>query len=152
MGDEHDKELLNFIAEAGMLKRVRRSGWSVLGIKDAETVAEHSFRCAVIGYILASMENIKRDLPVNYLIEDILIGKLVAKGVRVSLTKGVAIRVPSAMLKGAPRGTNEFCIKIVSLNPSIISTSFNPVSSATSLFIVSVSSSPISMCPFGKSQ
>ena len=53
-----DKKLLNFLYEAGMLKRVRRSGWWVLGIKDAETVAEHSFRCAVIGYIIAKMENI----------------------------------------------------------------------------------------------
>lgn len=40
-----------------MLKRVRRSGWWVLGIKDAETVAEHSFRCAFIGYLIAHMEN-----------------------------------------------------------------------------------------------
>ncbi len=53
-----DTNLLQFIAEAGMLKRVRRSGWWVLGIKDVETVAEHSFRCAVIGYVLASRENI----------------------------------------------------------------------------------------------
>jgi len=51
-------KLLNFIAEAGMLKRVRRSGWWVLGIKDVETVAEHSFRCAVIGYVLARSENV----------------------------------------------------------------------------------------------
>lgn len=57
MTDDHDRDLLNFIAEAGMLKRVVRSGWSVLGIKDAETVAEHSFRCAVLGYVLARMEN-----------------------------------------------------------------------------------------------
>ncbi len=49
-------ELLNFIAEAGMLKRVKRSGWWVLGIKDTESVADHSFRCAVIGYVLARME------------------------------------------------------------------------------------------------
>src|SRR3989338_8974955 len=49
-------DILNFIAEAGMLKRVQRSGWSVVGIKNAESVAEHSFRCAVIGYILAYME------------------------------------------------------------------------------------------------
>jgi len=55
---EHEMRLLNFIAEAGMLKRVRRSGWWVLGIKDGETVADHSFRCAVIGYVLARMENI----------------------------------------------------------------------------------------------
>ena len=51
-----EKGILNFISEAGMLKRVTRSGWSVLGIKNAETVAEHSFRCAVIGYMIARLE------------------------------------------------------------------------------------------------
>lgn len=50
------KNVLDFISEAGMLKQVQRSGWSVLGIKNAETVADHSFRCAVIGYVLARME------------------------------------------------------------------------------------------------
>lgn len=52
----HLKSLLNFISEAGMLKRVHRSGWPVLGITNVESVADHSFRCAAIGYILASME------------------------------------------------------------------------------------------------
>jgi putative hydrolases of HD superfamily len=51
-------KILDFISEAGMLKRVHRSGWSVLGIKDPESVADHSFRCAVIGYILAHMEKV----------------------------------------------------------------------------------------------
>ncbi len=50
------KRLLEFIAEAGMLKRVRRSGWWVVGIKNPESVAEHSFRCAVIGYLIAKSE------------------------------------------------------------------------------------------------
>lgn len=50
------KNVLDFISEAGMLKQVQRSGWSVLGIKNAESVADHSFRCAVIGYVLAHME------------------------------------------------------------------------------------------------
>lgn len=53
-----NKKILEFFAEAGMLKRVRRSGWWVLGIKDTETVADHSFRCAVIGYVLAKMEKV----------------------------------------------------------------------------------------------
>jgi len=48
--------VLDFISEAGMLKMVNRSGWSVLGIRDAETVADHSFRCAVIGYLISHME------------------------------------------------------------------------------------------------
>ncbi|UCC95293.1 MAG: HD domain-containing protein [Candidatus Omnitrophota bacterium] len=50
------KKVLQFISEAGTLKRLPRSGWNVVGIKNGETVAEHSFRCAVIGYVLARME------------------------------------------------------------------------------------------------
>lgn len=49
---------LDFFAEAGLLKRVKRSGWWVAGIKDPESVAEHCFRCAVIGYYLAHKENV----------------------------------------------------------------------------------------------
>ena len=58
MSKAKDKKILDFISEAGMLKRIRRSGWWVLGIKDPETVADHSFRCAVIGYVVAKMEKI----------------------------------------------------------------------------------------------
>ncbi|MBU1864302.1 MAG: HD domain-containing protein [Candidatus Omnitrophica bacterium] len=48
--------VLDFFAEIGQLKRVRRSGWWTVGIKDGESVADHSFRCAVIGYCIAKME------------------------------------------------------------------------------------------------
>jgi putative hydrolase of HD superfamily len=50
------KDIINFLAEAGQLKRVKRSGWWVIGIKDPESVADHCFRCAVLGYLLAKME------------------------------------------------------------------------------------------------
>ena len=59
-----DKEILNFITESGILKRISRSGWWVLGIKHPESVAEHSFRCAVIAYILAKMEKVPYSKPV----------------------------------------------------------------------------------------
>ena len=49
---------MNFFAEAGLLKKVKRSGWWVAGIKDPETVAEHCFRCAVIGYYMAHKEKV----------------------------------------------------------------------------------------------
>src|SRR5271156_2249215 len=49
---------LNFFAEAGLLKRVKRSGWWVAGIEDPESVAEHCFRCAVIGYYIAHCEGV----------------------------------------------------------------------------------------------
>src|SRR6202166_5007130 len=49
---------LNFFAEAGLLKRVKRSGWWVAGIENPESVAEHCFRCAVIGYYIAHCEGV----------------------------------------------------------------------------------------------
>ena len=53
-----NENIVEFIFEAGTLKRVPRSGWSVLGIKNPESVADHSFRCAVIGYLIAQMEKV----------------------------------------------------------------------------------------------
>lgn len=49
---------LNFFAEAGLLKRVKRSGWWVAGIENPESVADHSFRTAVIGFYLAYLEKV----------------------------------------------------------------------------------------------
>jgi putative hydrolases of HD superfamily len=49
---------LNFFAEAGLLKRVKRSGWWVAGIENPETVAEHCFRCAVIAFYIAHKEGV----------------------------------------------------------------------------------------------
>ncbi len=49
---------LDFFAEAGLLKRVKRSGWWVAGIENPETVAEHCFRCALIGYYIAHCEGV----------------------------------------------------------------------------------------------
>lgn len=50
--------ILRLLLEAGLLKNIRRSGWWVLGIKYPETVAEHCFRTALIGYLLAKKENV----------------------------------------------------------------------------------------------
>jgi putative hydrolase of HD superfamily len=50
------ENIVEWILEAGLLKRTPRSGWSLLGVRNAESVADHSFRCAAIGYVLAHME------------------------------------------------------------------------------------------------
>jgi putative hydrolase of HD superfamily len=50
--------LTEFIFELGQLKRTPRTGWLKLGIKDPETVAEHSFSTAAIGFLLAEMEGL----------------------------------------------------------------------------------------------
>jgi len=52
------REIAKFIYEVGSLKEIARSGWWLAGIKYPESVAEHSFRVIVIGYILAKLENV----------------------------------------------------------------------------------------------
>jgi len=55
------KAIADFLFEVGMLKRTPRSGYQFLGT-GSETVAEHSLRCAVIGYVLGRMsENLATD-------------------------------------------------------------------------------------------
>ena len=49
------KNLANFLFEVGMLKRTPRTGFQFLG-SGAESVAEHSFRTAIIGYTLAQID------------------------------------------------------------------------------------------------
>ncbi|MBI5036681.1 HD domain-containing protein [Candidatus Micrarchaeota archaeon] len=48
--------LINFFYEIGDLKRIARSGWWSAKIQRPETVAEHSFRAAIIAYCLAEEE------------------------------------------------------------------------------------------------
>ena len=47
--------IARYIYEIGHMKRVKRSGWWLAGITDPESIAEHSFRTAILGYVLASL-------------------------------------------------------------------------------------------------
>jgi putative hydrolase of HD superfamily len=54
--DEQLDGVVDYFFEAGLLKRAKRTGWWIAGVKDPETIAEHSFRTALIGSVLAMME------------------------------------------------------------------------------------------------
>ncbi|GHO88241.1 HD domain-containing protein [Dictyobacter formicarum] len=48
--------ITNYLYEVGLLKHQKRTGMWRMGVKDPESVAEHSHRTAIIGYMLASLE------------------------------------------------------------------------------------------------
>ncbi|GIM85136.1 HD domain-containing protein [Salinispora arenicola] len=55
MNDDHDADAaMSFIFEAGVLKRAARTGWWF--VTQPESIADHSFRTALIGMMLAAME------------------------------------------------------------------------------------------------
>ncbi len=54
--DEHALAVANFAFELGVLKRVRRAGWWQVGVRDPESVAEHSLRVAQLASLIAVIE------------------------------------------------------------------------------------------------
>ncbi|RZU51548.1 putative hydrolase of HD superfamily [Krasilnikovia cinnamomea] len=53
---EDAKALAGFGFELGLLKRIRRSGWWHAGVRDPESVAEHSMRAAQLAALIAAEE------------------------------------------------------------------------------------------------
>jgi len=50
------KRLINYFFELGMLKKYHHNGVMAAGVKIPDTVAEHSYRAAIIAYVLADLE------------------------------------------------------------------------------------------------
>jgi putative hydrolase of HD superfamily len=50
------KKVVNFIFELNQLKRQPHIGFQLAGVENPDSVAEHAFRAAQIGYVLAVME------------------------------------------------------------------------------------------------
>lgn len=48
--------MAGFVFELGVLKRVRRAGWWHAGVRDPESVAEHSLRVAQLAALIAVQE------------------------------------------------------------------------------------------------
>ncbi|MBI4980209.1 HD domain-containing protein [Candidatus Woesearchaeota archaeon] len=61
--------ITKFLLEVGKLKKVKRTGWLLKGISSPESVAEHSFRVAVMAMTLSE----GRDLDRFYLLKMALI-------------------------------------------------------------------------------
>lgn len=56
MADEELESMAHFFYEMGLLKRSKRTGWWIAGVDQPESIAEHSFRTALIGSVLAMAE------------------------------------------------------------------------------------------------
>ncbi|MBO2448374.1 HD domain-containing protein [Actinomadura barringtoniae] len=50
------ERLVGFLYEVGLLKRYKRTGWLIAGVKEPESIADHSMRAAIIASVLAVME------------------------------------------------------------------------------------------------
>ncbi|MDQ7814985.1 MAG: HD domain-containing protein [Patescibacteria group bacterium] len=54
------KNILKYFFELGQMRRVKHGGWTLVGIENPDSIAEHSLRAAQIGYVLAVMEKYEK--------------------------------------------------------------------------------------------
>jgi len=55
------KDVVKYLFEAGQLSEVKRSGDLLIGIEKPESIAEHSFRAAIVAYMIGKIENINAE-------------------------------------------------------------------------------------------
>ena len=57
--------ILEFLRAVGGLKGLTRRGWLEAGIKNPESVAEHSYRTAVLAMILADLQGLDAEKAIR---------------------------------------------------------------------------------------
>ena len=58
MGKSELDNLIRFLRMSGRLKRIRRSGWVEVGVDSPESVADHTFRTAILCMIFSDLEDL----------------------------------------------------------------------------------------------
>ena len=67
------ENILKFLLQVGKLKKIKRTGWILRDVKNPESVAEHSFRLAIMAWVFGQ----KKNLNLEKLIKMALIHDLV---------------------------------------------------------------------------
>lgn len=55
-------KIIKFFSEIGKLKLIPRRGWVIRDVKNPESIAEHTFRVAIMAWVLADRKNSKLNL------------------------------------------------------------------------------------------
>lgn len=57
----NEKEIIEFAKLVGKLKKTTRTGWKIRGVKNPESVAEHSYRTALLVMLIADKERLNAE-------------------------------------------------------------------------------------------
>lgn len=111
-----DENTVAYLIEAGHLKRTPRAGWAIAGVRVPESVAEHSYRTAVIAYVIAYMEGANPDraatLAVFHDTPESRIGDVPSVG-KQHLTARPAVDVAAAQTADLPGGLADHIRRLI---------------------------------------
>jgi putative hydrolases of HD superfamily len=63
-----EKDVIEFAKTVGKLKEIKRAGWVRRGIPDPESIADHSFRAALLGMVLSDSEGLDTEKVMRMLL------------------------------------------------------------------------------------
>lgn len=99
-------KILKFLEEVGKLKAIAREGWKVRGIKDCESVAEHTFRAALLAMLLSDLEkcNTKKVLKMSLLhdLPESQVGDITRRSSNYRQKREIEKKAMSKILKNLP--------------------------------------------------
>jgi putative hydrolase of HD superfamily len=108
--DELDA-IARYFYEVGQLKLAKRAGWWQAGIPHPESIAEHSFRTAVIGYALAALEGADPNLTAAICLfhdtPEARLGDIPNVVARTYVTRASEIDVARDQMQGVPNQLGE---------------------------------------------
>ncbi len=100
------KRLLEFLRSAGKLKLVPRSGWVQRGVKHAESVAEHSYRVALVAMLLCDLQKCSAEkvlkMALLHDLQEALVGDITKKSANYNEKKAVERRAIEKILHSLP--------------------------------------------------
>lgn len=84
------KKEINLIKNIGRIKKVKRSGWVREGITNAESVADHSYRVAMMAMVFGEYLDLDTDKLIKMILlhdlgEGIIGDKVVERGIKVDI-------------------------------------------------------------------
>lgn len=138
MVNESIRRITELVFEVGRLKRLPRSGWLLAGVKDCESVAEHCFRTAVLGFILAALEGLDAyrvaTLCLMHDLTETRLGDLDALAKRyLDRSSAVESTVMRAQLEGLPKALRDEIVAAMGSSSELRSEERNIVADADRL-------------------
>lgn len=107
---------VRYLFEVGQLKLGKRTGWWHAGVPEPESIAEHTFRTAVIGYVLAVMEDADPNLTaVMCLFHDVVETRIgdIPSVARAYVSHEPEVRVAADQVEGMPAAVRESILGVV---------------------------------------
>jgi putative hydrolase of HD superfamily len=86
-----EKKIINFLLESGKLKTIKRAGWAKIGVREPESVADHTYRVSMLALILGKKlkvsENKLLKLALLHDLAEARTGDFISDGERKEITR-----------------------------------------------------------------